>query len=217
MKYPSSSSKNSKFPSLHATLSGVAIAAGALALSTGAMAQSASSSQSSNTNYFLYAPGSAYVGLNAGRSNYDAPTGTGGFASDRHGNAYSIYGGSYMTNNLGWELGYNDFGSISRAGGSTKANALSLSLVGKLPLSPSFNLLGRVGASYVRTDVSAAAGSGITAGGENKFGLSYGLGAEYAFNPQLSAVLQYDEYNAHYAGSGNEKIGTTSLGLRFRF
>lgn len=201
---------------LNRTLSGLAFAVASLALATAAQAQTTSSA-STGSSMSMYTPGSAYMGLNAGRSRYNAPGGTGAFANDKNGNAYSLYGGSYFSENFGWELGYNDFGRINRGGGSTKANAFSVSLVGKAPLSSSFNLLGRVGGSYVRTDVSSAPGSGITAGTDNKFDLSYGVGAEFAFNPQLSAVLQYDTYNLRFAGGNRDKVNTTTLGLRYRF
>ena len=74
-----------------------------------------------------------------------------------------------------------------------------------------------MGGSYVRSNVSSAADSGIAAGTSNKFDLSYGLGAEFAFNPQLSAVVQYDQYNMRYVGGGRDRINATTLGLRYRF
>jgi opacity protein-like surface antigen len=65
--------------------------------------------------------------------------------------------------------------------------------------------------------VSSAVGSGITSGSENGLGLSLGLGAEYVFTPQLSAVLQYELHDLKFAGSGRDHISNTSLGLRYRF
>ena len=202
------------YPKPNRLLPGLALAVASLTLAAGAQAQTA---MGATTDSSFYSAGSGYLGFNAGRSRFNGPSGTGVFSNDRNGNAYSLYGGSYFNNNFGLELGYNDFGRVNRGGGSTKANAFSLSLVGKFPLSPSFSLLGRVGGSYVRSDVSSAPGSGITAGTANKFDLSYGLGAEFAFNQQLSAVLQYDQYNMRYIGSGRDRINTTTLGLRYRF
>ena len=57
----------------------------------------------------MYGPGSSYVGINAGRSNFRLNNGLAGFPSDRSKNAYSIYGGGYFNNNFGIELGYTDF------------------------------------------------------------------------------------------------------------
>lgn len=202
---------------LKRVLSGLAFAGASLALATAAQAQTTSSA-GSGSSMSMYTPGSGYVGLNAGRSHFgDRAFNLTGFVNDRNNNAYSIYGGSYFSPNFGWELGYNDFGRINRAGGSTSANGVSLSLVGKLPLSQSFNLFGRLGGTYARTSVSAAAASGIPSGNDSKFDVSYGIGAEYNFTPAWSAVLQYDEYKLRYTGGSRERLNTTTLGVRYHF
>jgi len=195
--------------SLTRNFSATALALVALAASAGAHAQS--------SNYTLNAPGASYIGLNAGKSDFSLGNGTGVFASENKDTAYSIYGGSYFSNNLGMELGFTDFGKLNRAGGTTKAQGFNLSLVGRLPLSPAFNLLGKVGTTYGRTDVSSVPGSGVASGSESGFGVSYGLGAEYAFNPQLSAVLQYDSHDLKFAGSGRDRVSATTAGLRYKF
>lgn len=105
----------------------------------------------------------------------------------------------------------------NRAGGSTKADGTSISLIGKLPVSPSVNLLGKLGTTYGRTDVSANPASGIASGSESGWGVNYGIGAEYMFSTNVSAALQYDEYRLKFAGQGRDKIATTSLGLRYNF
>lgn len=200
-----------KKSNLTAIVSGLAMAAASLAVSVPAQAQTTSN------NWSMYTPGSAYVGLNAGRSRFNGPSGVGAFANDRNGNAYSLYGGNYFSHNFGFEVGYNDFGRVNRGGGTTRADGVSLSLVGRVPLGQSFNLLGRVGGTYVSTDVSAAPASGLATGRQNRFDLSYGLGAEFVFNPSWSAVVQYDEYNMRYPGSTRDRIDTTTVGLRYRF
>ena len=197
-------------------LSGLLVAVAVLTLAVGAQAQTSSAS-SSGSGYSMYSLNSSYIGLNAGRSNFRLNGGLGGFPNNSRNNAYSLYGGGYFSNNLGVELGYSDFGRVARAGGTTSAEGFNLSMIGKLPLSPAFNLLGRVGTTYGRTEVSSVAASGIPAGRETGFGLSYGLGAEYAFSSTWSAVLQYDEYNLKYVNSGRNRLNTTSIGLRYRF
>ena len=190
------------------TFSATVLAVAALTAVAGAQAQS---------NYSLYAPGSGYVGLNAGQSNYSLGNGLSLFSADDHDTAYNIYTGSFFNQNVGFELGYTNFGKIKRAGGTTKAEGINFSLVGRAPVSPSFNLLGKLGTTYGRSDVSSTPGSGIAAGRETGFGVSYGLGAEYVFNPQLSAVLQYDEHRLKFTGEGRNRISATTVGLRYRF
>ncbi|MDB5966673.1 MAG: OmpA-like transrane region [Polaromonas sp.] len=169
----------------------------------------------------MYSPGSGYIGFNAGRSQYgNRSVNLTGLVNDRSNNAYSLYAGSFFSNNFGLEFGYNDFGRVNRFGGQTKANALSLSLVGRFPVGQSFNILGRLGGSYVRTDVTASAAAntaGIPSGRDNRFDVSYGIGAEYSFTPAWSAVLQYDEYNLRYTGGARERLNTTTIGVRYHF
>ena len=178
--------------------------------------------QSSNTpaprsGYSMYAPGSAYIGFNVGQSNLNLSNGNNLFGIERSKNTYNLYGGSYFNDFIGLEIGYADFGRINRGGGQTKADGFNLGLVGKLPLGTSFNLLGRLGTTYGRTDVSSNIASGVVAGKQTGWGGSYGIGAEFMFNPELSAVLQYDEYNLKFSGGTRDRINTTSLGLRYRF
>jgi len=210
------SSKGFTVKKSHPIIATLLVAAVSLAVATGAQAQNGTSS--SATDYSLYGSGNSHIGLNAGLTDYKLNDGTGPFGSDKRTTTYKVYAGSYFANsNLGVELGYTDFGRVTRAGGNTKADGVNLSLIGRMPLSSSFNLLGKVGTTYSRTDVSSAAGTGVTAGSESGFDWSYGVGAEYAFNRQWSGVLQYDEVYVKYAGSVRDRINVTSLGARYRY
>lgn len=191
-----------------------ALATATLAVAGFAQAQS---TMQSGGGMSMYSPGATYLGFNLGQSSYRLNNGSGGFPSDQRKTSYNLYGGSYFNEYLGVELGYIDFGSIARAGGSTKASAFNVGLVGKFPVGMSFNVLGRLGASYGRTDVSSSPASGIVAGNQGGWGSSYGVGGEYMFNTQMSAVLQYDEYNLKFAGGNRDRINSTSVGLRYKF
>ena len=198
-------------------MGGLFVAAASLFIAAGAQAQNATPYSSSGGS--MYGMGRSYIGVNVGQSDFSrVNNGTGLFSTDRNTTDYSIYAGNYFNNsNLGLELGYTDFGSISRAGGRTKADGINLSLIGRMPMSGAFNLLGKVGALYGRTDVSSAAGSGITASSETGFDWTYGLGLEYAFNPKWSGVLQYDENFLKFSNTGRDRITAVSLGIRHRF
>lgn len=190
----------------------------AAALVAAATVQAQSGPYGLSTDWSLYGAGKSYIGLNVGESDFSSlGHSTGLFASEKRDTAYSVNVGSYFNNNFGVEAGYTDFGKVNRAGGRTKAEGINLSLVGRLPLGTSFNLLGKLGTTYGRTSVSSALGSGIGAGSENGWGVSYGVGAEYVFNPQLSAVLQWDEHDLKFVGSGRERISATTVGVRLRF
>src|SRR5450830_522773 len=199
----------------HRVITSVALAIASLGVSVGAQAQS--NTTNPNNNFSTYTPGSAYVDLGVGKSDFALGNGIGIFGAEQGDTSYSIRGGSYFNNNFGMELGYTDLGRISRAGGNTSADVLGLSVVGKLPLSPSFNLLGKVGTTWSRTKVSSNPASGVVAGDDGGFGLSYGVGGELAFNPQWSAVLQYESYNLKFAGDRTERVGNTTLSARYHF
>lgn len=196
---------------LSTTLLGVA------ALSMGALAHAQTSSTSSTSGSSWYAPSGGYIGINAGQSDFRQGCGTGLFSCDDKDDAYSVYGGSMLNNNFGLELGYVNMGDIGRAGGTTKAHGVNLSLVGKLPVSQTFGVFGKVGTTYGRTSVSAAPGSGVVSGKEDGFGLSVGAGVSFDFSERWSAVLQWDRHDFKFAGSGRDNINATTLGLKYRF
>jgi hypothetical protein len=190
------------------TLAGVAV--------TLCVAQAAQAQMMSD----MMSPGTSYIGLTGGPSDFSRTKGgNSSFPNDDRSTAYSLSVGNYFINpNLGGEIGYTNFGSVSRGGGTTKAEGINFSLVGKLPLSETFNLLGKIGTTYSQTDVSAnPASGGMATGNSNGFDWSYGIGAELVFSPQLSGVLQYDEHFMKFAGSSSERVSTTMIGARLRF
>lgn len=188
-----------------------------VAASLGAVAHAQAQGSASASGYNLGTAGNSYMGLNAGQSDFSLGKGTGLYTSDHRDTAFNIYAGSYFNRNLGFELGYVDFGTASRAGGRTEADGVHLSLVGRLPLGDSFNLLGKIGATYGRTEVTSALNSGVASGSEKEFGVSYGVGAEFSFSPQWSAVLQYEGHELKFAGGSRDRVGATTVGLRYRF
>lgn len=159
----------------------------------------------------------SYLGLNLGRSHYNLHCGSTSFLCDDTDNSVQVYAGTMVHNFWGVELGYLNMGRIDRAGGDTRAQGLNLSLVGKAPLGRSFGLFGKVGTTYGRTETSTRTGSGVAAGTERGFGLSYGAGVSYDFTPRLSATLQWDSHDFRFAGSGRDPVRSTSLGLQYRY
>ena len=198
-------------------VSGLVLAVAALAAVGGVQAQTTTST--SRGMFAMSDRPVTYFGFGVGQTDYRLGNGSGLYGSDNRSTAYSLSAGSYFTSNVGVEVGYTDFGRINRAGGQTRADGFNLSLVGKLPLAPSFNVLGKIGTTYGRTEVSALAGSGITRGSDVGFGLSLGLGAEYMVTQNWSGVLQYDVHDLRFAGgaSDRDRIGVTTLGLRYTF
>lgn len=164
-----------------------------------------------------YSPG--YIDISVGSSDYSKPSnGFGIFDNDQRATAYSVSMGNYVFSpNWGLEVGYTDFGSVNRAGGRTTADGINLNLIGRMPLNPSWNLLGKVGTTYGRTDVSSAPTSGVQSGSERDFGWSYGLGVELQLAAQWSGVLMYEEHTMKFPGGSTDRISATKLGLRYHY
>ena len=188
----------------------------AAVLATGVSAH-AQSTGTSGSGSSWYMPTQAYIGLNAGQSNFRQGCGTGLFSCGDKDDAFTIYGGSMFNSNFGAELAYIDMGNIDRGGGSTEARGINLSLVGRVPLSQTFSVFGKVGTTYGSTKISSRAGGGVTAGDEDGFGLSLGAGISFDFTPNWSAVLQWDRHNFEFAGSGREPVHATTIGVKYRF
>ena len=157
-----------------------------------------------------------YMGLNVGQSKYDLNAGSGGFGFDDTGTAVKLYAGGYFNPNFGVEFGYLNFGNAARVGGKTKAQGLNLSLVGRAPLNEQFDVFGKVGTTYARTRTDGYPGLGVATGKDNGFGLSYGLGVRWAFNPQWAAVLEWERHRLHFA-DGKSNANMTTLGVQYRY
>lgn len=179
----------------------------------------AQTNSSGNSYSGTIAPGASYIALNAGTSDLSRPVGSFSlFGGQQQGQAYGVAIGNYVTGqNYGYEVGYADFGSVTRYGGSTKVDGIVLNMLGRLPVGANINLLGKVGTTYSRTNVSTDTANSSLAGSQNGFDWSYGLGVELMLTPQWGATLQYAEHFVSYPATGSERISSTTLGARFYF
>jgi OmpA-OmpF porin, OOP family len=157
-----------------------------------------------------------YVGISAGKSNYDNPCGTGGFSCSDPDAALRLYTGGMFNDYIGLEAAYLHMGRADRGGGRTQAQGLNLSVVGKLPLGM-FNVFAKGGTTYGRTKVSANALSGLPTGNDSGWGPSYGAGVGYDITPTSGLVLEWERHDFHYSGAGKENATNTSIGYVHRF
>jgi OmpA-OmpF porin, OOP family len=213
-------------------LSCLAIAGAASLLAFPAAAQTTGSSGTSS-GPMSWMPGAgsgtAYVGLNVGRSRYHASCGVRDVLRNLdlecgpRDTSFHLYAGSGlggmggMPGMLGAELGYIDMGHIERGGGDTRARGVNLSLVAKGAIAGGFGVQAKVGTTYGWTRTGTQVGSAIASGKENGFGVSYGVGATYDFTPNVSAVLAWDSHDFRFAGGGRDPIRVTSLGVQYRY
>lgn len=193
-----------------------ALAVGLLACA-GALAQGGAN-PSSDTSYGLrgtWLPGGGYAGVSLGRPSYRLDCGIG--ACDQPSLSGHAYVGGMFSPHFGAEVGVLGLGDAERGGGDTRAEGLNFSLVGRAQVAAGFGLFGRIGTTWGRTRVDAAPGAGIATGRASGWGPAYGLGVDWAFSNQWSAVLDWQRHRFDFAGDDNSWIRATSIGLKYRF
>jgi OmpA-OmpF porin, OOP family len=183
-----------------------------------------------------------YVGISAGESKSKFDNGTtaqslvgagvtaGALTEDERGNAYKAFIGVPLSPNWAIEAGYFDLGrfgldaATSPAGtvsGTTRIQGLNLDLVGTLPITERWSLLGRVGAAYAETksSFSGTGASGVTAlpSSNRDTHYKYGFGTEYAFTPALTMRLEGERYHVNDAVGQRANVDLISVGLVYRF
>lgn len=157
----------------------------------------------------------AGITLGSGKPNVTPVTGTALSKSSEF-----IYGGlaGYQFNkNLATEVAFTGVGKVTDVAGNTaKGDAFSLSVVGMLPLSDNFELLGKLGASSAKTTASA----GATNQGATRTGLTYGIGAQYSVSQNLGLRFGYDRYPVATLNAGiktNANANVLTVGAVYKF
>ena len=183
-----------------------------------------------------------YMGIGAGESkakfNHDSAAqnalGTGvtpgPLSVDERGNAYKIYLGFPMSPNWAVEAGYFNLGRFGFDGsttppgtvsGSAKIQGLNLDLVGTLPITDRWSLLGRVGAAYAETksSISGTGAGEVAASSSSKRDThyKYGFGTQYAFTPALTLRLEGERYRVNDMVGQRSDVDLISVGLVYRF
>lgn len=183
-----------------------------------------------------------YMGIGAGESkakfNHDAAVqnalgagvATGPLAVDQTGNAYKAYLGFPITPNWAVEAGYFNLGRfgfdasttpVGTVGGTAKVQGLNLDLVGTLPITDRWSLLGRVGAAYAETkgSIDGTGAGSVAASSTNKRDTHYkfGFGTQYAFTPALTVRLEGERYQVNDLVAQKAFVDLISVGLVYRF
>lgn len=186
-----------------------------------------------------------YLGIGAGQARVDVETGsfdddirglgfaTSSTSADETDFAWKLFGGYQFNRHFALELGRADLGEFGfhtdttgpagRLGGEIKADAWFLDGVGMVPLNDRFSLLGRVGITRWDLDLRGRGtinGAPLSVGADDDgVGWKLGLGAEYSFNRQFSARLEWERYNdvGDKDNPGKDDVDVFGLTLRVRF
>lgn len=126
----------------------------------------------------------AYIGVAAGaadnRLQHDSTTGRKAFV------------GWSLEDAIGVELGYGDFGTVSRAGQTTGISTVYLAGVAYLAFSPAFGILGKLGVHYANVDVIPGPAP------DEGFDAIYGLGARYRLTDAVGLRAEWERYRIAY-------------------
>ncbi len=147
---------------------------------------------------------------------------------DRSDSAYRIFLGYQFNRFVGVEAGFFNLGKFSyRAttnpsgslAGETKIQGGGLDLVGTLPLSDSWSMLGRVGGQYAKTR-NIFSNTGTPAPltydprpSSRQFNHKAGVGLQYAFTPNFLMRGEAEQYRIRDAIGGHDRVQVYSLSL----
>ncbi len=223
----------SKFPAARRGLGLIALAVLGTVSSSWAMAQDETTGP--------------YIGGNIGRTRADfnndsinqTLTGQGltvrSNTEDNSGTGYKLFGGYQLNRNFAVEGGYFDLGKSSYTvnatrniggapgtfNGETRVRGLNLDLVGMLPLSDRFSVLGRVGAAYAQSRANFNSTGSVPANPSNSrrndTNLKVGLGLQYAITEALAVRAEIERYRISDPVRNRGHIDMASLGLIYRF
>jgi len=163
-----------------------------------------------------------YVTGAVGQSRYDIDLS--GITGDRKGTVFNIGGGYRLSPNVALELGYTDFGKANYLNVDLKAKTTYGAVVLSAPLGEAFSLFGKLGYGSTKRsasspDIVIPLGPNGSLGSLGSFGFSnhdrkseaiYGLGAGYAFTPNITGTIEWQRLD-------NTKVDAGMVGVRFGF
>jgi OOP family OmpA-OmpF porin len=149
-----------------------------------------------------------------------------GVSRDDNDNAYRVFLGYQFNRNVGLEASFFNLGrfnyhaTTSPAGsldGQTKIQGGGLDVVGALPLSENWSLLGRVGGQFAKTrNVFSGSGAVFTSDpspSARQFNYKVGAGLQYAFGPHFLMRGEAEQYRTRDAIGGNDRVQVFSLSI----
>ena len=180
----------------------------------------------------------AGAGVGQSRANIDEPRITAGllagglattaFSRDESDTSYKLFGGYQFNRNFGVEGGYFDLGDFNflsttapagTLAGQTRMRGLNLDLVGTLPLSQNWSVLGRIGAQYARTNDNFSGTGAVVVLNPNpsarEANLKLGAGLQYEVNRSLLVRAEAERYRVNDAVGNHGGVNVFSLSLVF--
>ena len=179
-------------------------------------------------------PAYYYWGLSAGQARSDIDEGSlasaaanGGpvsnLSSNENDTAYKLFGGYQFNRNVGVEMGYFDLGhtgytATGLAGAfdsDTRVRGFNIDVVGTLPLSDTFSVLGRVGAAAARTyaTFSGPSAMGLTDSARNQTNAKMGLGLQWEMSQSVWLRGEVERYRINNAMGSRHNVDVYTVSI----
>jgi OOP family OmpA-OmpF porin len=140
-----------------------------------------------------------YIGAGGGGSRATTGCAT---ACDKTDKTWNVFVGYQLNRNIGIEVGYADFGSLTTGGtlfgvpsaARTDTTAWDFTLVGTLPITDRFSFYGKLGVFRYDSDATM---SGAATGTASAKGTAFtiGGGVQYAFTGNIAGRFEWQHYN----------------------
>jgi OOP family OmpA-OmpF porin len=125
--------------------------------------------------------------------------------------SFKVLGGYQINRNFAAEVGYIDFGKSTTSGVTFKGNAWEAVAVGILPVMDKLGVYGKAGLFWGEAEASGPGGSAK----DDSVELTYGVGVQYDFTPNLGVRGEWQKYTD--VGNGASDVDVLSVGVVFRF
>lgn len=160
-----------------------------------------------------------YIGLGAGSSFSDVKDLSTGATTQYTMTGANALVGYRISEGFAIELESIDFGKITSTSVNLAMTGVGVSAVGTVPLGENFSFFGRVGMATVTTTLTANPGWVLLVPAvESKSGVSFGLGGEINFTPNVALRLSLDSHE-YSLGGGRVfgRIGTYGATGLYKF
>ena len=163
-----------------------------------------------------------YAGIGAGRGNLNVNgtdlTGLSNATVEDNGTTWGVNLGWRFHPNFAVEAGYYDLGKYDFAGrsgvvnvsGNASVESYSLSLVAMAPLSPQFDVYGRIGYAHSKFKFSANGPINSAFAADTQEEATYAIGGHWWFGPQWGLY-------AEWMKNDKTEIDNYMAGIRIRF
>jgi OmpA-OmpF porin, OOP family len=152
------------------------------------------------------------------------------FGTDERDLGFKLFVGKQLNQYLSVEAGYFDLGKFSfdatTSGngvlhGQTGFRGANLDLVGQLPLSERWSLLGRAGMQYAKssTEFSGNRLNAVTSpsSGHKEWNHKFGVGLEYKLSEALALRAEVERYRLNDAVGNRGDVDLVSLSMLYKF